>query len=75
MTTAQRLHGLETIAKEQNAINQAIVRIIERQDEQMRELRALHVEARQDARYTRRIWIAVAKKLELWDELEEDDLA
>jgi len=25
--------------------------------------------------YTQRIWVAVAKKMELWDELEEDGLA
>ena len=75
MTIESRVEILEEITRVQHELNKNTTEILKVLAEDRKELRALLEETRQDTRYTRRIWIAVAKKMELWDELEEDGLA
>lgn len=52
-----------------------VVELLKRHDERMTKLEDLHEEARRDAQYTQRIWVAFAQHFGLPPEMWQDDLA
>ena len=72
MATVERIDQLERMSvetqksiKETQKLNRAVVKMLGKQDARLEALER-HVQ------YTQKIWVAVAKHLELWDELEEE---
>ena len=73
MTVEDRLGRIENTVDKLVALQEDIVEILRNQQALLESQQAVLEEMRQDNAYTRKLWVAVARKLNLFDDLQDAD--